>query len=106
MTRENLVLATCLTGLLASQLQAANLGAVWHLDNGSGTTISDSSGNGNTGCFPSIVNISTCFGGFGIGSSDNPGWASPAAAKFGASALVMDADDLVFVPSSASLSPA
>jgi hypothetical protein len=92
--------------LLGAHIQAQNVRALWHLDEGSGTTISDSGGNGNTGCFPSIVNVigSPCFGTFG-GGSDNPAWNGAAVSKFGPSSLGMDADDLVFVPSSASLSP-
>lgn len=100
----------CLSLLLGTHLQAQNLRALWHLDEGAGAIISDSSGNGNAGCFPSIVNTigSPCFGTFG-GGSDNPAWNAAAASKFGASSLSMNAggetDDLVFVPSSASLSP-
>lgn len=94
----------CLALFAADQLQAQNLRALWHLDEGTGTTVSDSSGNGNTGCFPSIVNVSTCFGTLPAGV-DDPTWTTAADAKFGNSALSFDADgdDLVFVPSSASL---
>jgi hypothetical protein len=96
----------CVLLFIGAQLRAQNPRALWHLDAGSGTTISDRSGNGNTGCFPSIVNAvgRPCFGTLG-GGSDDPAWSAAAASKSGDSSLALDGDDLVFVPRSTSLSP-
>ncbi|NYZ79111.1 hypothetical protein H0N99_03095 [Candidatus Micrarchaeota archaeon] len=42
--------------LLGGHANASTLSALWHFDEGSGTTIYDSSGNGNTGTFAGMIN--------------------------------------------------
>jgi len=54
-----------------------NISAAWHFDEGSGTTISDSSGNGNTGSFSTTGSFPVWAAGrFGYGVSFDPAYAS------------------------------
>ena len=56
---------------------SASLVALWHFDEGSGTTISDSSGNGNTGSFSTTGSFPVWAAGrFGYGVSFDPAYAS------------------------------
>ena len=73
----------------------SGLAGLWHMDEGSGSSIADNSGNGNTGTF---------YGSLSWEGTDGGRWGNRTDIKFATgSALYFSGDDTVVFPNSASL---